>query len=141
MPKRPLPPHKLPALSEGQLEIMHEVWGKGEVTVSEVWEALAARRDLARNTVLTLMDRLEKKGWLKRRAVGQTHFYSAAATRGSTLGAVVKTLVDTAFSGSADSLMLALLEGRGISDDEAARIRALIDNAKGRTAKGKTKDK
>jgi len=131
---KPANPGDLPALSEGQLEIMHAVWDKGEVTVSEVWEALAARREVARNTVLTLMDRLEKKGWLSRRADGQTHRYSAAVSRQSTLGDVVHRLVESAFAGSADSLMLALLEGRGVSDDEAARIRALIDKAKKKTS-------
>ena len=36
-------------LSEAQLEIMNLVWDRGEVTVAEVWKALAARRKLARN--------------------------------------------------------------------------------------------
>jgi predicted transcriptional regulator len=121
---------RLPALSEAQLEIMKVVWEGGEVTVTDVWSVLGARRQVARNTVLTLMDRLEKKGWLKRRAEGQTHYYSAAAARADTLGGVVHRLVDSAFAGSAEALVLALLEGRGVSDDEARRIRHLIDNAK-----------
>jgi predicted transcriptional regulator len=123
----------MPALSESQLEIMQEVWGRGEATVSQVWEALAARRGVARNTVLTLMDRLARKGWLKRRAAGQVHYYSAAISRDATLGNVVRRLVDTAFGGSADSLVVALLQGRGVSEAEAARIRKLIDEARRRS--------
>lgn len=118
----------LPSLSEAQLEIMNVVWDGGEVTVTLVWNALA--RPVARNTVLTLMDRLEKKGWLKRRADGQTHFYSATSPRAASLGRVVRRLVDSAFAGSADALVLALLEGRGVSDEEARRIRRLIDDAR-----------
>jgi predicted transcriptional regulator len=121
---------ELPPLSEAQLEIMHVVWDGGEVTVTGVWEVLAKRRAVSRNTVLTLMDRLEKKGWLKRRADGQTHHYTAAAPRAATLGQVVHRLVDAAFAGSADALVLALLEGRGVSDEEALRIRQLIDRAR-----------
>ena len=75
-----------PALSEAQLEIMQIVWQGDEVTVTVVWSELAKRRAVARNTVLTLMDRLEKKGWLKRRAEGQTHYYRAASSRCSTPG-------------------------------------------------------
>ena len=71
----------LPALSEAQLEIMHLVWGSGEVTVTDVWNVLAQHRQVTRNTVLTLMERLEKKGWLKARVDGQTHYYTAAAPR------------------------------------------------------------
>jgi predicted transcriptional regulator len=122
---------ELPALSEAQLEIMHLVWERGEVTVRDVWSVLGERRAVARNTVLTLMDRLEKKGWLKRRAEGQTHYYTAAVPRGATLSRVVHRLVDAAFAGSADALVLALLEGRGVTAEEARRIRRLIDRARG----------
>jgi predicted transcriptional regulator len=125
----------LPALSEAQLEIMNAVWGGGEVTVTDVWTALSRRRPVARNTVLTLMDRLEKKGWLRRRAERQTHYYSAASPREATLGRVVRRLVDAAFAGSAEALVLALIEGRGVSDEEARRIRRLIDDARARGKK------
>ncbi|SRR5579883_2563586 len=125
----------LPALSESQLEIMQLVWGGGEVTVTDVWNVLTQRRQVSRNTVLTLMDRLEKKGWLKRRADGQTHYYTAAVPRATTLGQLVHRLVDAAFVGSAEGLVLALLEGRGVSDEEARRIRQLIDDAQARRKK------
>ena len=51
---------EVPQLSEAQLEIMDLIWRAGEVTVGEVWKALARRRKVARNTVLTLMERLAK---------------------------------------------------------------------------------
>ena len=126
---------ELPALSAAQLEIMHVAWERGEVTVTDVWTVLAGRRSVARNTVLTLMERLEKKGWLRRRADGPAHCYTAAAPRAATLGQVVHRLVDAAFAGSAEALVLALLEGRGVSDEEAKRIRQLIDKARGRGKK------
>jgi BlaI family penicillinase repressor len=119
----------LPALSDAQLEIMQAVWARGEVTVTDVWTALADRRQVARNTILTLMERLQKKGWLKRRVSGPTHYYAAAVPRGRTLGQVVHRLVEAAFAGSAEAMILALLEGRGVTDAEAKRIRKLIDDA------------
>src|SRR4029077_20220728 len=126
------PKDELPALSEAQLEIMHVVWDGGAVTVTDVWNVLARRRPVARNTVLTLMERLEKKGWLTRRADGQAHSYTAVVPRAATLGQVVHRLVDAAFAGSAEALVLALLEGRGVSEEEASRIRELIDTARSR---------
>ena len=60
----PADPNELPSLSPGQLEIMDVVWRHGEATVAEVWKALSARRQVARNTVLTMLARLEEKGWL-----------------------------------------------------------------------------
>jgi len=125
----------LPALSDAQMEIMAVVWEQDEATVTDVWNILVQGRAVARNTVLTLMDRLEKKGWLKRRADGQTHYYRAAAPRDATLGQVVHRLVDAAFAGSAEGLVLALIEGRGVSEEEARRIRLLITNAQARRKK------
>jgi predicted transcriptional regulator len=116
-------------LSEAQLEIMNVVWERGEVAVSEIWEILADRRPLARNTVQTMVVRLEEKGWLTHRTIGKTFLYSAAVDREQTLGGMVRQLVETAFEGSAEGLVLALLQGRGLSRDEVKRIRAMIDKA------------
>src|SRR5258708_36474447 len=100
---------EFPQLSETHLEIMSVVWRAGEATVGEVWKTLAGRRKVARNTVLTLMERLEKKGWLRRRVDGHVYRYSAAVGREATLGKIVRRLVDTAFDGSAGRLNDALL--------------------------------
>ncbi len=120
----------LSPLSGAQLEIMNLIWARGEATVTDVWKALQQKRPVARTTVLTVMDRLEKKGWLKRRVVDQQHLYSPARTREATLGGMVERLVETAFAGSAEDLVVALLDGRGVSDAEAKRIRTLIEKAR-----------
>ena len=125
------------ALSEAQLEIMNVVWDRAEVSVSEIWEVLRDRRPLARNTVLTLVSRLEERGFLRHRALGKTFLYSAAVDREKTLGGMVKRLVETAFEGSAEGLVLALLQERGVTQEERKRILAMIREAdlrrKGRT--------
>ena len=121
---------QLPPLSGAQIEIMDLVWTRGEVTVTEVWKVLEERRPVARTTVLTVIDRLVKKGWLKRRTAGPQHFYSAAQARQPTLGGVVERLIDTVFAGSAENLVVALLEGRGVTDEEAKRIRELIQKSR-----------
>ena len=118
-----------PPISSAQLEIMDIVWDRGEVAVSEAWEILSARRPVARNTVLTTLMRLEGKGWLKHRTVGRTFFYSATRPRTATMGQLVRQLVDTTFGGSAEGLVMALLEDRGVTNEEADRIRTMLDEA------------
>jgi predicted transcriptional regulator len=127
-----MPPDEddLSPLSGAQIEIMNLVWARGETTVTEIWKALQQTRPVARTTVLTVMDRLEKKGWLKRRLAEQQHLYSAARSRETTLGGMVERLVATAFAGSAEDLVVALLDGRGVTKDEAKRIRTLIEKAR-----------
>jgi BlaI family transcriptional regulator, penicillinase repressor len=127
----------LPALSEAQIEIMNVVWDHGEVTVAEVWKALASRRPVARNTVLTMMERLQERGWLHCESSDRAFRYRAAAPREAVQGMMVRRLLDSAFNGSAEGLVMALLDGRGLTDDEAKRIRDLIGRAERRRAEGK----
>ena len=119
----------LPPLSQAQLEIMNVVWDHGNVTVADVWKTLSKHRKVARNTILTMLTRLEEKGWLQRDSEGHAHQYRAALPREATLGSMIKQLVESAFGGSAEGLMLALLQGRGVSKEEAAKLRAMIDQA------------
>lgn len=125
-------PNRLPPLSNAQLEIMNVVWDLGEASVSDVLEALSKQHSIARNTVQTVMTRLADKGWLKHRQQGRAFLFKASVPRDSTLRVMVDRLVENAFQGSAEGLVLAMLEGRGLSDDEAARIRKLIDDARRR---------
>jgi BlaI family transcriptional regulator, penicillinase repressor len=121
-----------PPLSEAQMEIMNVVWDRGEVTVADVWKAVAGRRKVARNTVLTMLTRLEEKGWLCRDDEGHAFRYRATVPREATLGTMIQRLVDTAFGGSAEGLILALLHGRGVSKEEARHIRKMIEKAEGK---------
>ncbi|EDL60866.1 BlaI/MecI/CopY family transcriptional regulator [Gimesia maris] len=116
-------------LTEIQREMMEIVWQREEVTVSEVREALSTHRPLARNTVQTMLVRLEEKGWLKHREQGRTFVYSANRPRTLSLGAKVSQMVDRLFAGSPEEMVTALLEYRGLSADEAERIRAMIEAA------------
>src|SRR5579883_1770460 len=100
----PADPNELPSLSPGQLEIIDVIWQQGEATVAEVWKALSARRKVARNTVLTMLTRLEEKGWLARKADAHAHVYRATVARETTLGTMLDQLVETAFGGSTAGL-------------------------------------
>lgn len=116
-------------LTEAQREIMGIIWERGDVTVSEVRDALAKRRDVARNTVQTMIVRLEEKGWLRHREEGRTFYYSAARPQTASLGAKVQQLIDRFFAGSPEEMVTALIEYRGLSADEAERIRMMIEQA------------
>ena len=84
---------------------------------------------MARNTVLTTLSRLHAKGWLRCRREGNTFLYSAAHPRRHVLGGMLSRLIETAFGGSASSMVLHLLEANRLSPQEARQIRDLIDRA------------
>jgi BlaI family transcriptional regulator, penicillinase repressor len=121
-------------LSPAQAEIMEIVWAcaSGEVTAAGVREELAKTRDLARNTVRTLLERMEEKGWLTHREEGRTFYYAAARPRTESIGQHVREMVDTLCGGSPELLVAALIDYRGLKAGELKRIRQMLDDAKAR---------
>ena len=118
-----------PPLSKVQLEIMNVVWSQGEVTVSEVWKAFLADRQISRGSVQTMMLRLEEKGWLSHREVGQAFLYKAVYPREATQQRLALQLADGVFGGSTEGLIWSLLQSRGVSKEEAERLHDMIDEA------------
>ena len=127
------------ALSDAQQEIMEIIWDRGELSVSEVWNVLKERRDVARNTVQTMIVRIEQKGWIEHRSIGRTFVYKAIQPRTTTLRQRLDDLMSAAGRGSAETLVTALLEDATLSKDAADRIRAMIDEAEQRTKNKKGK--
>jgi predicted transcriptional regulator len=119
-------PKETPPMSDAQREIMEIVWERGEAGVGEVWRALSQRRSVARNTILTLITRLVAKGWLVPRREGNAFRYTAAFPKEAAQAEEVRRLVDTVFDGSAEGLVMTLLERGGLSSAEANRIRQMI---------------
>ena len=117
-------------LSPAQSEIMEIIWEREEASASEVRRALSKTRKVARNTVRTLLERMEQKGWLTHREEGRTYLYAAAQPRRETIGQKVREIVETVCGGSAETLITALLDYRGLDRDELQRIRRLLDQAR-----------
>ncbi len=115
-------------LGELQAEIMDVVWERGSVTVRDVVDALAPRRDLAYTTVMTVMTRLWEQGTLVRERVGKTYAYRATHTRegfrAAISGAVVRDLVAD-FGDVALAQFAAALEQADPA--RLARLRALVN--------------
>jgi BlaI family penicillinase repressor len=100
-----------------ELDCMNTLWPMGQGTVREIRDRLAARRPRAYTTIMTIMDRLARKGVVERRKVGRAYIYSpnlsAEDARTQALGQVIENF----FGGSKDAL-LAQLNG------DAPRARA-----------------
>jgi predicted transcriptional regulator len=91
MPRRSPPP----ALSELESEVMEEVWRHDEVTVRQVLEALnRGPKERAYTTIMTIMNRLETKGVVRRRRSGKSDIYRPAISREDYLEARARAEVD-----------------------------------------------
>jgi predicted transcriptional regulator len=120
----------LPPLTETQIAIMNIVWDRGETTVGEVYQELAEQRGVARNAVLTIIQRLYEKSWLRRRESGNTHLYRAAVGREKAQANMLQRLLESAFEGSAEGMVMTLLNDVPLAPGEADRIRKMLDRAK-----------
>ena len=116
-------------LTRAQHEIMEVVWSSGRrgTTVAEIWDAVSQNRQVARTTVLNLVDRLEKRGWLKRRQRKGIYHYTSAVTRKNTATLLAGEFVDDFFGGSATDLVMSLLGSKQLKPEEIDRLRRLLD--------------
>jgi BlaI family penicillinase repressor len=119
-------------LTAAQMEIMDVVWERVETTVGEIWQVIATRREIARNTVQTTVVRLERHGWLVHREVGGVFRYKATRPRRKVVNSLARRLVETTFGGSVAGLVMALLEDHKLTPEEADRLRTLIDRSQSR---------
>jgi BlaI family transcriptional regulator, penicillinase repressor len=104
-----------PTLTPQELEIMKVVWERSEATVRDVYEAMRQHRRVAYTTVLTMMGVLERKGHLRRRQEGRAFVYEPTRPRARVLRAMVREFLDRVFGGSAEPLLVHLLEDRRLT--------------------------
>jgi predicted transcriptional regulator len=106
----------------GELEklVMEIVWARGPITSTEVHEALQQAREIAPTTVITTMDRLAKKGILRRQPEGRGYRYSASVTRHELGRRVVRKALEELLAEYPEAVHSLFAEAVG--DDEAVRL-------------------
>ena len=110
-----------------ELQIMKVVWDRGRVTVRDVYEALRERRQVAYTTVMTTMNILDQKGFLKRTPGKDRAFvYEPARSRQTVMRAMVNEFLDRMFGGSANPLMLHLIEDKHLTEKDLDELRRAI---------------
>jgi BlaI family transcriptional regulator, penicillinase repressor len=109
-------------LTEQELEIMKIVWDRESVTVRDVYEALLVKRKIAYTTIMTMMKILERKKYLKKTQVDRAYVYKAAQPQRKVLGAMVREFVNRVFNGSAEPLLVHLVEEHNLSTEDLQEI-------------------
>jgi len=89
-----------------ELACLKALWTLGEGNVKAVQQVVAQSRPLAYTTIMTVLDRLVRKGRLTRRKVGRAFTYSPAATRDTMRRVALRELLDGFFDGSEEQLLL-----------------------------------
>ena len=117
-----------PPLGDQELEVLRYVTANAPVTVGEVAGGFGEPRQLARTTILTVMERLRRKGYLTRARDGGAYRYSPSVPQAEVLKGLVHQFVEKTLGGSLSPFVAYLAETRDLSDDELATLRKLVED-------------
>ncbi len=126
-----MPKKAPPKPTQAELAILNVLWEKGPSTVRTVFEALQQAQDVGYTTVLKLMQIMASKGLVRRDERQKTHVYTAASGAERTQRQLVRDLLERAFGGSTERLVLHALEEKNVTPEELARIRKMLDDLEG----------
>lgn len=118
---------QLPRPTAAELAILGVLWRRGPSTVRDVQEALHDERGTGYTTALKLLQIMQDKGLVRRDDTRRTHVYQAVLAAEDTQRQLVRDLLDRAFNGSAQKLVLQALSTKKASRAELAEIRRLLD--------------
>jgi predicted transcriptional regulator len=118
-------PSKLTAV---EWEIMESVWALGDSpSVRDVLERAYPKGEKAYTTVQTIMNTLERKGFLRRHKKGLVNFYTPAKTRGQVVRTETRRLISRVFDGSVPALANHLIESGKLSLEDIEAIKGLLE--------------
>ena len=120
---------KLQAMSPAETEILRIIWELEKATVQQIYERLPRKRKIVYKTVLTMVRRLESKGYLQHESQGKANLYFAAVKREDVLRRTVLDFVDRLFGGDPGPLVQFLAEDGRIDADEFNRLKKIIDKS------------
>jgi BlaI family transcriptional regulator, penicillinase repressor len=116
--------------TEAELEVLSILWKRGQSTVREVHDILQADRQTSLTTTLKILQVMTAKGLVVRDESGYPDRFIAAAPEKKTQTRLVKNLALKAFDGSVSQLLVRAVEDGGLSRNELAEIRRLIDQVR-----------
>lgn len=118
---------KAPELTERELEVMQLFWQTDQATIAQVQQQLQSEgRELAYTTVATLVRILVEKKFLNPTTQQRPHAFRAVRSHAEVSGRLLRELVERVFGGSAEAMILRLMEDDALSEAERERLRRLV---------------
>jgi predicted transcriptional regulator len=129
-----------PPVSDAEREVLRVLWEEGPLTVREVAERLAAAgSDWQRTTIITLLSRLEKKGYVASDRGGHAYVFRAIVSRDELVHQRLVELADELCDGRPAPLLMAFAERQKFTPAEIAELQRLVEELTAKPARGKRK--
>ena len=110
------------SLTPLELEIMQALWSIGPSSVQIVKDRLGGDPGLAYTTVQTMLNVLNRKGHVKRILHGRAYEYKPLVSKDKALSAALRDVVAKMFGGSAEELVMSLIQDRQIDPERIAEL-------------------
>jgi predicted transcriptional regulator len=117
--------------TEAELQILQILWNHGSLTVRDINNFLASKRDVGYTTTLKMLQIMHEKGLVIRDESARSHVYEAAVSETDTRGHLLDSFLESAFGGSSANLVLQALGRRQPNRIELDQIRRLLDQMEG----------
>lgn len=115
-----------PGLTENELDVMKVLWKEGPLKVAEILQRLERRPLPAYTSLLTLVQTMEKKGYLDHTQEGKAFVYSAMLEEKSFLSTELMRIAHRLFDGRPAALVMNLVEDAQLSESEIAELRKAL---------------
>jgi BlaI family transcriptional regulator, penicillinase repressor len=105
---------------------MKLVWEREVATVRDIYEALLERRKIAYTTVMSMMNTLEAKRYLKKRRRDRAFLYCPTLLKSQVISGMIREFIDRVFNGSAEPLLVHLVKERRVREEDWQKIVRMV---------------
>lgn len=118
-------------LSDSEWKLMNQLWDRSPLTITELTAALKIQTGWSKNTIITMLSRLEAKGAVRYEdGLRAKQYYPALAREDATL-AETESFLDKVYGGSFGLMMSAMVESRSLTEEDIAELSAILKKAGG----------
>lgn len=118
-------------LSAGEWKLMNQLWQNAPRTITQLVADLAEDTGWSKNTIITMLNRLEAKGAVRHEKGGRAKEYYPAVEKAGVALRETESLLDRIYGGSLGLLVNAFVEQKGISESERAQLLKILEQAPG----------
>lgn len=118
-------------LSDAEWKLMNLLWEQSPRTIMELTAAAREDTGWSKNTVITMLSRLEAKGAVRHEEGGRAKLYFPVVSQTEAAREETKNFLDKVYGGSLGLMMSAMVDSRALSEADIAELSAILDKAGG----------
>ena len=118
-------------LSDSEWKLMNHLWAKSPRTITELTAAVREETGWSKNTVITMLSRLEAKGAVAHEEGGRAKRYTPLLRREDAARAETENFLSKVYGGSLGLMMSAMTQSKSLTEEDIAELSAILERAGG----------